>query len=545
MIEPLEQKLSNMEKAQLVEMVLAALDIMDENEQIDFIAKYIDVQSILSRLGKDDPNLFLSEVEAFCLACLNEEYYSDEDDIEEYFSNNDYSSSYYDDDWDYDEYYSNTDWAETFSKLFRLSVMYMRSNDFLTGYDATSRLLSCLTEAMDDERFLGTEDADEYIDVDWLELFSLYYSVMFKHNPDTKQATERAFHYWVRFGERCTEAFLDNVKDISVAESCILDELKSEDNWATQSLSFHLLEQLYERLGMDFDKVSKAKALLDVNDFFYRILVEGLCEQGNWHAAAEAAIDALKRIPMLPSAMSERYLMAVQQKVRASIQSMLADAYENLADNVHAFETLSQMFQETPDYNLYIRTRSLAEKTVGVEVFLEKIEAQLSEKPHGSPYYSRSSLLLSIYSYEGKTKQLLKIAQSNTIGTNYYERKYVALSLIFRAVHGIDGVGENLLEYLTSSIGKEGIADMLKCPTDNQQQSSLLLSGVGLLKGMIAFHIGAATRLRYAKAAYYMCVIRDIFSYLKREDECRDYFNDIILQNSRRPALRDEMSIVY
>jgi hypothetical protein len=32
--------------------------------------------------------------------------------------------------------------------------------------------------------------------------------------------------------------------------------------------------------------------------------------------------------------------------------------------------------------------------------------------------------------------------------------------------------------------------------------------------------------------------------YLEREDEFRHYFKDIIAQNSRRPALRDEMSIV-
>jgi hypothetical protein len=76
-------------------------------------------------------------------------------------------------------------------------------------------------------------------------------------------------------------------------------------------------------------------------------------------------------------------------------------------------------------------------------------------------------------------------------------------------------------------------------------QSELLLQGAGLLRSMITFHIDAANRGRYAKAAYYMCVLRDIFKFLKEEDDFRIYFNDVIQQNKRRSALRDEMGIVY
>jgi len=42
-----------------------------------------------------------------------------------------------------------------------------------------------------------------------------------------------------------------------------------------------------------------------------------------------------------------------------------------------------------------------------------------------------------------------------------------------------------------------------------------------------------------------MCVLRDIFIYLKQEDDFKRYFQEVIQQNSRRPALRDEMSVVY
>ena len=132
MIDTIEDKLSGMPVARLVEIVLAALDTMGETKQIDFIAKHIDARESLSRLGEDNPESFLRKVDAFCLACLNCEYYSDEDDIEEYFSNNDYDDDFYDNEWDYDEYYRNTEWAENFSKLFSLSAMHIRSGDIPT-----------------------------------------------------------------------------------------------------------------------------------------------------------------------------------------------------------------------------------------------------------------------------------------------------------------------------------------------------------------------------------------------------------------------------
>ena len=545
MLESIERELSGMAAARLVKIVLAALYTMGEKEQIDFIAKHISAKASLSRLGEDDPEAFLEEVDAFCLDCLNGEYYSDESDVEECFSNRDYDGAFYDDDWDYDEYYGNTEWAETFTKLFRLSKMYIRSGDIATGYEANARLLSCLMEAMADDRFFGTDEPDDYIDVDWSELFTLHYGAMRQYHTDMERATELAFRYWMRFGERCTEGFLSNVTEIDISEKYILDGLKSVDDWAVQCLCFDLLEQLYARLGLDFDKTSKAKSLLTVNEFFYRQVIEGFCEQGNWQAVVETAKDALAKIPLLLPDAADRRQITVQQKVRAAIQTRLADAFENLADYAQAFEVLSQMFQEAPDYALYIRTRSLASMTVGVSAYLEKVVAQLGGKPAEYVFYGRRTLLLSILSYEGETGKMLDIVQSPKIGSNYYDRKYAALSLVYRAVDGVDGVGTSISEYLTTASGQDGIIGMLKRSNDAEEQSKLLLSGVALLKEIAAFHIDAATRSRYAKAAYYICVMRDISTYLNQEDEFRSYFGDIIAQNSRRPALRDEMSIVY
>ena len=545
MNEPVEHILIGMAAERLVKIVLAALNTMGETEQINFIAKHIDARVSLSRIGEDDPEAFLDEVDAFCLDCMNGEYYSDEDDVEEFFSNNDYSGAYYDDDWDYDEYYSNTEWAETFSKMFRLSEMYIRSGDITTGYESCARLLSCLSEAMGDDRFFGTDEPDDYIEVDWSELFSLYYDALFRHYTDMEHATKMAWRYWTRFGERCTEGFLANVKELNIAERYILSEIETVDDWAVQCLCFDLLEQLYSRLGMGFDKVSKSKALLDANDYFHIQVLEGLYEQGDWQTAVETANYALMKIPAPLEGAVDRRQIAIQRQVRTVIQTKLADAYENLTDYEQAFETLWQMFQEAPDYELYIRTRGIAEKTVGVPAFLERVEELFSEKPREHAFYGRRALLLNIFSNEGEVVKMLKMVQSQKISSSYYDRKYAALSLVYRALDGVDGVGPSISEYLAAASGQDGIIGMLNRCSSMDKRSEMLLSSVVLLKEIASFHIDAATRSRYAKAAYYMCVMRDIFAYLKQEDEFQSYFKDIITQNSRRPALRDEMSIVY
>jgi len=229
---------------------------------------------------------------------------------------------------------------------------------------------------------------------------------------------------------------------------------------------------------------------------------------------------------------------------RLPIQSKLADAYEMISDFKNAFETAKIMFQESPSFTLYKRARVLSEKTGNTRSFLVFAEKTLGENGH-SFSFSHSNLLRDIYSYEGETLKLLDMAKSQKINTNYYDRKYIALSLIYRAASNVSDINDSLAEYLKSAANQDGIADMLLPDDDDLCRTDLLLDGAGLLREIVSFHIDAATRSRYAKAAYYMCVLRDVFIYLKQEDNFRHYFQEVIQQNSRRPALRDEMSIVY
>jgi hypothetical protein len=531
-----------MSTAELATIVLSALGTMEKRKQIDFIAKHIDAWISLTRLGANRPKAFLDEVETLCMDCLNKAHYSDEDDVETYFSENAYDSSYYDEDWDYAEYYRNTEWAKAFTKLFKLSMMYIQSGDISTGYEACARLLSCLGEMISNSGYLGTDEPMEYISVDWDELFALHYGALFQYHTDTEHAIEDAFRCWVDFGDPCTEGFLSNVKDIAAAERFILDGLKEAPDWRDQRRCFELLAQLHRRLRLDFDKVSLAEKLIEYNVYFYLFVVEGLYEQERWQLAVETAHKALKRVPILASDTTDRIRQYTRQKIRAAIQAMLVNSYEKLSDFAQAFETAKCMFLEAPDFDLYKQARVLAEKGGDVSAFLTLVENHLSQP--GFNYMSRT-LLRDIYSYEGEIQKLIKRILSQKIDQNYYDRKYTALSLIYRAVNGMENIGENLSEYLASPSNQSGIVDMLRLDSDAAHRTELLTLGANLLREIIAFHIGAASRSRYAKAAYYMCVMRDIYIYLDREKEFQHDFRDLIMQNSRRPALRDEMGIVY
>ena len=543
MDDPIEKKLSEMPTSQLVRVIQAALETMGESDQINFIAKHIDARTSLTRLGANDPEAFIDEVETFCLNCLNGTFYSDEEDINAFFSENRYDDTYYDDDWDYGEYYANTEWADTFSQLFKLSMMYIQSGDFETGHEATARLLSCLKELKSSDSFLGTDDPMSYISTDWADLFALHYEALFRHYKDSDKAIKMAFRYWKDFGSYCDDGFLNNVKDVVIAKRYILDEIRTSKDWAYQRSCFELLTRLHVRLDEVFDKAAQASELISCNVYFYLMAVEGLCETGRWHESVEIASVALARIPPADDSEDTREVRD-QKEVRAAIQSRLADSYEQLSNFVMAFETLKCMFKESPSFALYKRARTLSEKTGSASALLALAEGILSKKGH-SFGFSRNHLLLDIYSYEGETTKMLNIVKSQTINMSYYDLKYTALSFIYRAVSKISNIGNSLAEYLTTAAGQDGIADMLLAGDDDLRRTALLLYGADLLKEIIAFHINAAARNRYAKAAYYMCVVRDIFIYLMQEDNFKCYFQEVIQQNSRRPALRDEMSVVY
>ncbi|MDR1135480.1 MAG: hypothetical protein LBL49_04785 [Clostridiales Family XIII bacterium] len=542
-IEQIKEKLSNMPTRRLVETVLAALGKMDKEEQLSFVARHIDAGVILAHFGEDEPDEFLDKVEEFCKCCLEGDYHSSEYDIEAYFSQMEEYYSDYSDNWDYDEYYAHTEWVEIFQKLFEMTKMYIQSGDVETGCEAGARLLSCLNELEADKDFLGTNEPRMYILINWGEYFAAYYSALFGYYEPEK-AVKLAIRYRRDFGKVCTEGFLNNVRDVELAEDYILAEIRREGDWELQRQWFELLTQLYVRLDVQFDKASKARELIARNKYFYLFLIEGLYEREDWRLAVETAIIALSQIPIDGLDSEARRTKLTRSEIRAHIHKMLAGAYEKLGDFTQAFGIAQNMFFESPSFTHYKYARELAGKGADVPTFFAFAEGNAKIKSNVNMYGSTPGLLQAIYSYEGKTKNLLDMVSLGKASQNYYERKYVALSLIYRALSDEDGLGAKLAEYLESNSSQDGVNDMLKYDISPKQQAELLLNAADLLRGIIEFHIEAANRSRYAKAAYYMCVLRDIFSFLDLNEEFNEYYDDVMEVNRRRPALRDEMRIV-
>lgn len=68
-----------------------------------------------------------------------------------------------------------------------------------------------------------------------------------------------------------------------------------------------------------------------------------------------------------------------------------------------------------------------------------------------------------------------------------------------------------------------------------------LRAAINILEKIVDFHIEAAKRTRYERAAYYCSVIKDILILLKQLEEFNTYYDNLINVNRIRSVLRDEM----
>ena len=155
--------------------------------------------------------------------------------------------------------------------------------------------------------------------------------------------------------------------------------------------------------------------------------------------------------------------------------------------------------------------------------------------------YDSISTLLRIFSFEGYTLKLIDTALKSN---GYSRHDYLKFkSLIYRALSDKSIVLPDLQEYLQSiENGKiSGIVDMTKTLTYSDDEQFLLNNAVKILKQMVQFHINAAQRSRYARAAYYCAIIKDIYIYKNEKDEFSQYYMKIFMENNRRSALKDEM----
>ncbi len=157
-------------------------------------------------------------------------------------------------------------------------------------------------------------------------------------------------------------------------------------------------------------------------------------------------------------------------------------------------------------------------------------------------YYSFQNLL-NLLSFEGRIRKLIDVSKSYDGYSQHDYLEYTSKSLIYRAI-GLEEIDlPNLKDYIDGikQSNLEGIYDMMRFSEDKTKHEEYLNLAIDVFKIMVQFHIYAAKRTRYARAAYYCSVIKDICTLLDKDTKFIQYYNTILLENKNRRALKEEM----
>ncbi len=506
-------------KEEIITLVDKLMNKLNEKERLEFVSKWISPQAALDEAVLSDCSSFSEKVESFCKECLGGKWAIEPDYDYEY--NHDY---YYDDEEIYD--YSESEWAERFSTLLNLSLMYSRNKNYEVSYTAFDKLMNCLHEAEFDEGILGTENPMDYIEIEWGEVFEEYFLSMRNQLSDKKQLAYKAVDVWIDFGERCTDSLLNNINDITYIEESITTNIADHvDCWAMQHLLYELLKRFYIRLGLEFNEIMIAKSLVCYNPNFLNDLAQGYINCEMWGEAVQVIRDALHEI--------------TNEQMISVLKTKLVDCFEILGMTSDAYDVASGMFIAYNSHGLYLKARSVAIKNSNLENFIESMKNHVQSNKR----YDSITTLLRILSFEGYTLELIDTALKSDGYSRHDNLKYTSKSLIYRALGSEKVMFPDLKEYLQSIEDNKiaGIVDMIKIPLTSDDKQFLLNSTIEILKQMVQFHINAAQRSRYARAAYYCGVIKDIYIYNNEKDEFNQYYGKILMENNRRPALKDEM----
>ncbi len=503
-------------KEELITLVGRLMDKLIEKERLEFVSKWISPQAALEEANECDGNSFIKKVELFCQECEDGKYCI-EPDYEQYHD-------YYYDEEIYD--YSESEWAEKFTTLLKLAVMYVRNKKYDVSYAALDQLLNCLHEAEFDENILGTENPMDYLEIDWDEIFNEYYISMKNHLSEKKQLASKAVDVWISFGDRCTEGILNNINEIKYVEESIRKNITDHmDCWPLQHQLYELLKKFYLRFGLEFDEIVIARSFVCNNPNFLNDVAQGYIGLEMWDKAIQILKDALNEVT------DERMISEINKK--------LVDCFESLAMFNEAYDVAVGMFIKNNSHELYLRARSFAVKMDIIEEFIENMGNDIRSNNR----YDSIATLLRIMSFEGYTLKLIDTAFKSDGYSRHDHLKYTTKSLVYRALGSEKNISPDLKEFLQSVEDNKiaGIVDMIKIPMTSEDKQLLMNSAIEMLKQMAQFHIKAAQRTRYARAAYYLAVVKDISIYMNELDEFNQYYAKILMENNRRPALKDEM----
>ncbi|MDW7661542.1 MAG: hypothetical protein SCL54_09020, partial [Bacillota bacterium] len=472
--------LMNRSKEELIMLVGKLMDKLTEQERLEFVSKWISPQVALEEANEFDSSIFVKKVELFCKECLDGKY----------FEENDYDQYYY----EYDEEmydYSDSEWAEKFTTFLKLAVMYARNKKYDVSYGVLDQLLNCLHEAEFDGNILGTEDPMAYLEIDWDDIFNEYYISMKNHLSDKKQLASKAVDLWISFGDRYTEGILNNIDEIKyVEESIRMNIADYMDCWPIQHQLYELLKKFYLKFGLEFDEIVIARSFVCYNPNFLNDVAQGYIGSKMWDKAILTLKDALNEIS------DERMILEVNKK--------LVDCYESLAMFNEAYDIALGMFKKNNTHELYLRARSIATELGIMEEFLDNMESHFRSNNR----YDSITTLLRIMSFEGNSLKLIDIVFKSDGYSRHDYLKYATKSLIYRVLGTEKNISSDLNELIKSvEINRiAGIVDMTRNPLATKDKQLLLHSAIEMLKQMAQFHINAAQRTRYARAAYYLSV---------------------------------------
>jgi hypothetical protein len=219
-----------------------------------------------------------------------------------------------------------------------------------------------------------------------------------------------------------------------------------------------------------------------------------------------------------------------------NIKSLLTDSYENAGQFLKAYENADELFRQCCKYEYYKRVRLLSEKVLRTDEFWKNAEMFFQTD---SRDYGKKGVHLSALSFDGYAAKLFELCSKDKCEYGYL--KYAAYALTYRVTAERDDLPRNLQEYVgyIKHSKSEGIIDML--PKADASECQIALYAVELLKKQVQLHIDAATRSRYEKAAYYCGAAFDIYRLFGFKDLADEYVSEIMIQNKRRPAFKDEM----
>jgi hypothetical protein len=373
---------------------------------------------------------------------------------------------------------------------------------------------------------LGIDTPRDYIGVDWNEVFLEYYISIKNQIPNDEDAANKAIEVWINFGEICNEGILSNFKDNPYIEKVIRENIKDNgDYWGIQHILYELLKNFYLKQNLEFDEIMIAKSLTSCNSNFLNDVAEGYINKKMWNEAVKTVEVAIKEVQNV--------------QIVSDLNKKLVLCFEKLNKFNEAYEVAVNIFKNYNSHELYLRARNLAVKTGELHSFIDNMLKFIKS----SKRYDSISIILRMLSFEGNTVELINTALKSKDYSRHDYLKYTVKSLIYRALIDKNIKFNNLQEFIQEIEANkiDGIVDMVENSKDCENEYQLLNSSIDILKEMVQFHIDAAQRSRYARAAYYCSIIKDIYTYINEKENFNQYYNKIIAENNRRSALKDEM----